>query len=455
MKRKILKDLSEWLKNKHRKPLVLRGARQVGKTWLVRELARKEKIPLIEVNLEKNPEYADLFREKSPEKVLISLEKIIAKRIDRNNSLLFLDEIQKSPWILSHLRWFYEDLPELPVIVTGSLLDFSLKNHTFSMPVGRITYLFLEPMSFKEFLEAQNEELLVEFIENYTIQDKIPELLHKKIMDIFKTYIITGGMPAIVKEWMESRSPVAITRLQQDLLNTFSDDFNKYSGKVPADRLRKMMISIPLFFGQKLKYSNIDKTEKSNALKHALNLLCMARVCHKVINTKARGIPLGAQEDERTFKVIFLDTGLASGILGLVLKNEKIIPELLLINKGGIAEQVVGQILRSSFPGFIDPKLHYYVRDVKGSESEIDYIIQLHTEIIPIEVKSGATGSLKSLHQFMAERRLTRAIRINSEPPCSINIDVKTTTGVQSKYDLISVPFYLTSEITRLLHPDR
>ncbi len=451
MRRYISENLQNWFHKSDRKPIVLRGARQVGKTWLVRDFAKSANLKLIELNFEREPELAEIFEEKSPENVLISLERLKGIRINKKESLLFLDEIQKAPHILANLRWFYEECPELPVITTGSLLDFVLKDHKFSMPVGRISYLFMEPMSFKEFLLANEEEILVEFIEEVKMNSSFSNPIHDKLLNYFSDYLTVGGMPATVKEWVKTKSPVLIAEIQQNLINTFIDDFNKYSGRVPPERLHKVIMAVPRLIGQKFMFSNVDRAETAKTLKQALGLLCSARICHRINHSTGREVPLIAQENEKKFKVIFLDTGLVSALQGTVLKSKKEIQELIRINKGGISEQVVGQMLRTRPLKFMDPHLYYYIRDRKGSEAEIDYLIQYDTRIIPIEVKSGATGSLKSLHQFMAERNFKTAIRINSEKPTISDLNIKTSIGNRVKYSLISIPFYLTEEINRFI----
>jgi uncharacterized protein len=452
MKRLLINDLRHSLSAKNRKPVVLRGARQVGKTWLVREFAKQENLNLIELNFERNPELSDIFLEHDPQKILIALERATGHRIEKAKSLLFLDEIQKSPAAFANLRWFYEECPELPVVATGSLLDFVLNKHQFSMPVGRISYLFMEPLSFKEFLLANEEEILVEYIETFTLDSKILSSLHEKLLGYFYVYLTIGGMPEAVAEWINSKSPVNIAEIHHSLLNTYIDDFNKYAGQIESERMSKVMNAIPGLLGQKFKYSHVDRNIQSYALKQALELLCLARVAHKVVHSSAYGVPLQAQGKDNLFKVIFLDTGLVSALQGVVLQSEQELAEIVRVNKGGITEQVIGQMLRTNYPKFIDPHLNYYVREKKGSSAEIDYIIQAGSDIIPIEVKAGSSGTLKSLHRFMAERNLPTAVRINSEPPTLV--EVKTTlppTGTKSEYKLLSIPFYLTEEIERLV----
>ena len=451
MKRDITAVLKRWLIQERRKPVIIRGARQVGKTWTVREFTASTGLNLVEINFERHPEYAIIFHEKSPGKVLTALERITGKRIDVRSSLLFLDEIQKAPHAFANLRWFYEECPELPVIATGSLLDFVLKDHEFSMPVGRISYLFMEPMSFKEFLSASGHNLLSDHLEELEIESEISSPIHDKLMTLFREYLVIGGMPAAIKEWITTRSPIAVAEVHQNLINTFMDDFNKYAGRIPSQRLRNVITSVPRLLGQKFKFSNVDREETAKALRYALDLLCMARLCQRVIHSSARGIPLSAQENDKMFKVTLLDSGLASALQGIVMKSEKDLKEIIRVNEGGVSEQIVGQMLRTGFANFIDPHLNYYVREKKGAEAEIDYLIQHCSTIIPVEVKSGATGSLKSLHQFMAERKLSTAVRVNSEIATTTAVKIMTHAGIQARYKLVSIPFYLVGELERLL----
>lgn len=450
MKRHYIDDLSSWYQQSNRKPLVIRGARQVGKTWLVREFARQEGCELIEVNFERSPEYVSLFKSTSPDTILSNLEKLMGRRIERQKTLLFLDEIQKAPEAFANLRWFHEEKSDIAVIATGSLLDFTLQDHEFSMPVGRISYLFMEPMNFKEFLHAQNESLLADHIGSFQPGSELPDALHRKLGGLFKDYIVIGGMPAATQSWSDHRSVIEVNKIHRDLINTYVDDFNKYAGRMPIIRLQKVFNAVPRFLGKKFKYTSVDREERAKPLGQALGMLCKARLCHKVICSHGHGLPLAAEEDEKLFKVILLDTGLASAMLGLQLKTDDEIGEFVRVNEGGIAEQVVGQTLRTLVASYVNPELHYYVREKKGSEAEIDYLFPLGPTLFPVEVKAGTTGLLRSLHQFMAERKLGTAFRINTSPPTVTDINTTTATGKMAKYKLISLPFYMSGEISRL-----
>ncbi len=451
MKRMRTNFLSEWFNSLTRKPLVIRGARQVGKTWLVRHFARMENLELIELNFEKQPELESLFQINDPKDILLNLRTLTKGDIDPKKSLLFLDEIQAAPELLAKLRWFAEDMPDLPVIAAGSLLEFTLSEYEFSMPVGRINYMHLEPFSFEEFLDALEETGLKEYIEQFELTQNIPEAVHIQLMKLLNEYIIVGGMPAAILTWGNTRSLDKVSQVHFDLLATYRDDFNKYRGRLDINRLDDVMQAVPKQLGNKLVYTKINSEITSVSLKQGFDLLTKARVCHRIVSTAANGVPLGAEINKKYVKALLLDCGLCSASLGLTLHQLQSIQELTLINSGGIAEQYVGQILRAIHPAFVQPMLYYWQRTEKASNAEIDYIFQHQNQVIPIEVKAGATGSLKSLHRFMKEKKKRLAIRINSDYPSVVKVNVKDSTGTPVEYELLSLPFYLLGQLNRLV----
>jgi predicted AAA+ superfamily ATPase len=444
--------LDEWLHEKGRLPLVIRGARQVGKTWIVRELAARHNLTLIEVNFEDNPVFKTLFTSNDPEQILLNLSNLPGiQEINPEKSLLFLDEIQAFPEMLAKLRWFAEKMPQLPVIAAGSLLEFVLAEHSFSMPVGRIGYMHLEPLSFVEFLKAAGRDNLVSYLGLFKIGQEIPLAIHQQFTQLFKEYLIIGGMPSAVDTWTTTRSFEKVSRIQNNILASYRDDFNKYHGKLDVGRLEDVLQAVPKMLAEKFVYSHVNPHAKTEPLKKALDLLCMARVCTKVKDTPANGVPLGAGSKGKAIKVIFLDVGLCSTLLDLSLTRVMPLEDLNLINSGGISEQVVGQLLRTIRPYYIEPQLFFWKREEPSSNAEIDYVIQHQGSVIPIEVKAGATGTLKSLHYFMALRKFPRAVRINSDIPNISTITMKDENKMDFKYELISIPFYLISELHRLL----
>jgi predicted AAA+ superfamily ATPase len=232
MERTLLAYLQTWLSSVDRKPLVVRGARQVGKTWLIRHLAKKGGKQLIELNFEKNPSHASLFAPNDPQQILLNLSTVFNQKIEPENCLLFLDEIQAVPQLFSKLRWFAEDLPQLPVVAAGSLLEFVLADHSFSMPVGRISYMHLEPLSFEEFLLARDKQSLFDYVASYEFSIEIPVTIHEQLTMLFKEYLLVGGLPAAVVNWVTERSLNSVNQVQNDLLATYRDDFAKFRGRI-------------------------------------------------------------------------------------------------------------------------------------------------------------------------------------------------------------------------------
>lgn len=451
MYRTCISFLEKWLAADNRKPLVVRGARQVGKTWIVRHFAHSQGKKLIEVNLEKYPKLASVFFPNDPEVILERLRAAFETAIIPSECILFIDEIQEAPELFTKLRWFAEDMPELPVIAAGSLLEFVLGKQEFSMPVGRISYMYLEPLSFEEFLVAEERPELVAQVKEFTWEKGISEFTHEKLMNLLKTYMIVGGMPAAVFSWIKHHSLSEVSQVHHDILHTYRDDFGKYSGRIPPVRLNEVLTKVPPSLGEKFVYSSVNRDVRIPIIKESLDLLCQAKLCHKISASAANGVPLGAEIHSQYLKVILLDVGLSSADLGLSLAELLSIEEIDLINKGGIAEQVVGQLLRTIVPFYQEQALYYWLNTDKNASAEIDYVIQHGSTVVPIEVKAGTAGTLKSLHQFMHLKGRSLAVRVNSALPSINEINVKDNQGNKVQYQLRSIPFYLVGELNRLL----
>jgi predicted AAA+ superfamily ATPase len=430
----------------------LRGARQVGKTWLVRELAKQHGLRLVEIKFERaGSEVTGLFRAKDPQAVVRGLELLTGHGIDPASTLLFLDEVQAMPAVLANLRWFAEELPELPVIAAGSLLDFVLAEHSFSMPVGRIAYLHLEPMTFEEFLEAAGETQLLLEITRWAPDAGMHPVAHARLSECYRDYLIVGGMPAVVQRWIERKSMLECAQVQHALLGTFRDDFSKYSRRVPVAQVGRVMDAIPRMLGRIFKYARVADGERSAAIRQTLELLCRAKLATRVQAATGMGLPLGGDIRERVFKVIFLDSGLLCAALGLTLERTSDLAGLVLVNEGGLAEQAVGQCLRASLPHFSERALYFWNSERSGAGAEVDYLVQHGSRIVPLEVKAGTTGSLKSLHHFMALRDLKLAVRVNADFPSVTEVELKTTQAARVCYRLLSIPFYLAGQLSRVL----
>ncbi len=434
----------------------MRGARQVGKSHLIRMWGQTRFGRVVEMNLERDPAIARCFSDNDPRAILARLEAMARARIPPDGSaLLFLDEIQAEPAVLAKLRWFAEELPALPIICAGSLLDFALADPTFSMPVGRIAFMHLEPMGFREFLEAMGEERLGALATQITAEDiragqATIAPLHDRMLDLFRQYLLVGGMPAVVERYRNERSLLSASEVQSDLLATLRSDFAKYAGRVHHGRLNAVLSSVAQQVGGKFRYAQVDRTERSLALAQAVELLSLARVCHRVRGTPATALPLAAGVDEKRFKLILLDVGLLSACLGLSVAELDATADLMLAHRGAVAEQVVGQLLRLGFRAHEEPALYYWHRDARGSEAELDYMTQQGAHIVPVEVKAGTTGSHKSLHIFMAERAFPLAVRFNADLPTITKVVASTRLGTTARYTLLSLPLYLAEELPRL-----
>lgn len=442
--------LDRWFKSPNRKPLVLRGARQVGKTWLVRDFTARNQLVLVELNLERRPALAELFTTNDPRVIVANLEAEFATRIIPETSCLFLDEIQAAPELLAKLRWFKEEMPQLAVIAAGSLLEFALVRHRYSMPVGRISYFYLEQLSFFEFLLACGHEALYRRIISGDPEQGLPPTLHDKGLELYRQFCLVGGMPEVVQAWVDGGALDGCLKIQHDLLATFRDDFHKYGGEMDARLLDRILHAVAEQLGCKFVVSRIEPGSRLASAKKALHLLFQARICSMVVHTGANGLPLGAGINEKFFKTLLIDVGLVSAQLGLALMKRSQIEQVVFANKGGMAKQFVGQQLRAAQSPDMEPQLFYWQR-TGGRMGEIDYLIQHGNQIVPVEVKAGAAGAMKSLHQFMAEKKLSVAVRFDTNPPSWQTVNVKTTTGEAVEYRLLSLPLYLAGHLDALL----
>ena len=414
MKRHLLSSLQKWLHRKSRKPLLLHGARQVGKTWLVRELARIEKIPLVEINFELQPSAKAAFATPDPADILRQLS-LIGFPLPAGG-LLFLDEIQECPEAITALRYFHELQPHIPVIATGSLLEFAMDAAEFSMPVGRIESLWLHPMDFTEFLLAKGKPDLAEAISSLAPGESLPPAAHTMALSLLRDYFFTGGMPEALRESIDNADPSACRRAQLSILQTYRRDFAKYAPRIPADLAENLFLRTPGLIGERLKFSNIDPDRRAASVRQALSALEKAGVIRQITHSSGQGLPLAAQANPRLVKLAFLDIGLLHAALRI--DSELVAqPDLLGIHRGTAAEQFVAQELLAAAPPDQEPELYFWIREALNSQAEVDFLLAVGASIIPIEVKSGATGTLKSLHLFLQSHPATPyGIRIHSAP---------------------------------------
>lgn len=448
MERKFSQFLHDWLRSKQRKPLVIRGARQVGKTWLVRHLAKTASVSLMEVNFERNPEYAKYFSSNNPERIFDDLSLALQRAMPHRESILFLDEIQAAPEVLAKLRWFAEEMPELPVIAAGSLLEFTLENFQHSMPVGRIRYGFVEPLGFFEYLQAHNQKALLDRLEEWSPGKSLSDATHEMATMWFERYAMVGGMPGVVAMDVAGESAEVCRGIQRDLVQTYREDFGKYSRNSNHRILDKVLQNTTASLGKKFVYSQVDPEVRHYQAKTALELLAMARLCDLIPHTAANGIPLAAESNDRIRKVALLDIGIAHALWNTPAgKRFPPVDDLAPQIRGGMIEQMTAQLLRIAQGEAKAFGQLFHWRREGGRTGEIDYIIESNTRIIPIEVKSGKAGTMKSLHQFMHEKSLNYAVRLDQSPPSQQTIQVKTTQGQPVSYHLQNLPHYLCERV--------
>ena len=399
MKRLIDIHLINWKNDPYRKPLLLRGARQVGKTFAVRQFG-KTFDSIVEINFELTPQAKNIFdADLQPQRIILELGLLTDKQIVPQKTLLFLDEIQSCPQAIQALRYFYEMFPELHVIAAGSLLDFALE--TIGIPVGRITSLFMYPLSFMEFLLATEHYLLAQAILNSVLRISFSEPVHNKLLGILAQYFSIGGMPEAVQRWIQSKNPKDVFDVHHQLVNAYRQDFQKYAKKHQIKYLEQLFDQLSLQVGRQFQYKSIHGEYRKRELAPCLDLLCNANVVHKISHSSGNGLPLGAETNLEWFKIIFLDVALCQAILGHDLASWFLNPTTEFVNRGSVAEAFVGQELLCYSTPQRKQNLYFWKRDKPASQAEVDYLSDFQGAVVPIEVKHGAGSTLRSLHLFL------------------------------------------------------
>jgi uncharacterized protein len=412
--RNIDKVLLEWVKDKRRKPLILRGSRQVGKSTAIRQLSKQFK-HYIEINFEEQKIVHAFFEgDLTPNVICEKLSLFYKTPIIPGETLLFFDEIQACIPAISSLRFFYEKYPELHLICAGSLLEFALEKLP-SYGVGRVRSLFIYPLSFDEFLVGIGEHKLLELKNSSNAQNPIDLPFHNKLIDYFKNFLIIGGMPEAVAHYINGGDLLSVQSVLDDLLISFQADFSKYKSKVPKARISEVFESIVQQNGGKFIYSKASTQATQLQIKEAVTLLILAGMVIPITHTSANGIPLGAEADLKKRKLIILDTGLLQRILSLDIGSLLAKTNFEVINKGAIAEMFFGlEWLKYSNPYQVQ-NLYYWHRESANANAEIDYVIQRNETILPVEVKASNKGAMQSMYQFLKEKNKTQGVRFSLE----------------------------------------
>lgn len=440
-KRHIDKYLEDWKISSNRKPLLVRGARQVGKSSAVRHLGEGFKY-FIEINLERQGNIKALFGDNLDIKKLCSqLSAIYNTPIIPGETLLFIDEIQESQRAISSLRYFYEDYPELHVVAAGSLLEFTLKELP-SFGVGRIRSMYMYPFSFDEFLEAQGLSMQVEYKRDEAdCEHPLPMPLHEEMISQLRSFYLVGGMPEAIRIWVDTNDYNECATVHNDILDTYLDDFKKYKTRISPLLLSQTLKSVALQAGEKFIYTQVSDNVNGTTVKEALALLTLAGLIAPVTHTAANGIPLGAEINPKFRKYLFLDIGLMQSLLGIQPADILIANETDFINKGGLSEMFAGLELIKYADYLKKTELYYWQRMERNAQAEVDYVISRKGKIYPIEVKANYSGSMQSMYKFLELKGCEYGIRTSLEP--------------FSSYEKVKViPLYALSNIERCISPD-
>jgi len=368
--------------------------------------------------------------------------------VGQDSGILFLDEIQAIPQALSALRYLHEQRPDLAVIAAGSLLEFTLTDASVSMPVGRVEYHFLGPMTFTEFLIARGETLLSQSMQRQLHPETFSAVAHERLCGLLREYLLIGGMPQAVAAYCDNLDPVAASRVHRSILTTYNDDFGKYTKGTDRERIRRIFEVLPTQLAQKVRLNRFHPDWRAADIRRCLELLIRAGVANAVTHCDASGLPLSAQEDPTVYKLFHLDVGLVGNATGTALLSMADFQSGRFINEGVLAEQFVAQQLLCSLPPDVKPKLHYWQRGGSISNAEVDFVLPLGTEVLAVEVKSGSSGSLRSLHQFMLKHQGKTAVRFDLNPPGIQQIETVVggaATSRSVKYRLVNLPLYLAS----------
>jgi predicted AAA+ superfamily ATPase len=424
MERYVFSDLFEWVSKQRRKPLLLRGARQVGKTWLIDKLASEQFEFYLKVDFEENSELVPIFAgDLNPQKICAELELRTGIDIVAGKTLLFFDEIQICPRAIMALRYFYEKMPDLHVIAAGSLLEFAFGEISF--PVGRIQSMEVHPMNYSEFLLASGYSKAAEICNNPIAE--VSESTHDFLLEQLRMYWLVGGMPECINEFIKTKSLKQAAEVQDELCDTYRLDFNKYKPKTDINCLNAVFSTIAANVGKQIKYTGLANNFTIPTIKKAYESLLLARVATKIKSLSNIGIPMDVHASDTKFKNLFLDIGLMNRVMGIDYNEAFNHKNLVAIYRGQLAEQFVGQ----EFIAATNNQLYYWARDAKNSNAEIDFLTLFDGKVFPVEVKDGPSGKLRSLHLYR-----------NTYQPLYSVVFHSGKTGILENEKIVFLPLY-------------
>ena len=430
MKRNALEFLMQWKSSEDRKPMVLKGARQVGKTWLMKEFGRTAYDSFVYFNFDEEDELKSIFEvNKNPQRIVELLSLIAGKKILPEKTLIIFDEIQECPPALNTLKYFKEKANDYHVIAAGSLLGTLLATPK-SYPVGMVNLLDIYPLTFDEFLDA-TDPILYTYYESIQKEQEIEEIFHNRLLDAFNNYLIIGGMPECVSSWVKYKDPAKIREIQRELIEVYENDFSKHNGKVNSGRILMVFRSIVSQLAkpnEKFIYGAVREGARARDFEEAIEWLVSAGMLNRVYNVGKMEHPLTAFDKLDQFKLFLFDTGLLKYMAGI--DNSAILLKTDYQFKGPLTENYVLQQLRGQFE--VEPR--YYA----DKDSEIDFVLQYGTEIIPVEAKGGEDKSAPSFKRYIAQNQPRHAMRFSRR-------------GYRKDGAITNLPLYLARKTKELL----
>ena len=429
MKRNAFNELIKWKESEGRKPLVLKGARQVGKTWLMREFGKECYEHCAYFNFDEEEQLKSIFEVKNPHRIIELLSMLIGEKIQPAKTLIIFDEIQESPDALNSLKYFKEQASEYHIIAAGSLLG-TLLAEPKSYPVGMVNLLDIYPLTFDEFLQA-TDEALYSYYSSIQKEQKIEEIFHNRLLDAYNSYLIIGGMPECVSSWIEQKDPGRISQIQRELIEIYENDFSKHSGKINSGRILMVFRSIVSQLAksnEKFMYGAVRSGARARDFEEAIEWLVSAGIINRVYNVSKPEHPLAAFDKLNQFKLFLFDTGLLKHMAGI--DNSAILLKNDYQFKGPLTENYLLQQLRGQFD--VEPR--YY----STKNSEIDFILQEGMEIIPVEAKAGENKSAASFKKYISEHDPKVAMRYSKR-------------GYRKDGKITNVPLYLAGRTRELL----
>lgn len=430
MRRNALEELIKWKNDAERKPMVLRGARQVGKTWLMKEFGRTNYKSFVYFNFDEEDELKSIFESnKNPTRIIELLSMIAGEKILPQDTLVIFDEVQECPAALNALKYFKEKANEYHVIAAGSLLG-TLLAQPKSYPVGMVNLLDITPLTFDEFLEATDESLYT-FYQSITKEQQIEEIFHNRLMEAYNNYLIIGGMPECVSSWIKYKDPTKISQIQNELIQIYENDFSKHNGKVNSGRILMVFRSIVTQLAksnEKFMYGAVREGARARDFEEAIEWLVSAGMLNRIYNISKLEHPLSAFEKLDQFKLFVFDTGLLKHMAGI--DNSAILLKADYQFKGPLTENYVLQQLCGQY----DVAPHYY----SERSGEIDFVVQYGTNIIPVEAKGGEDKSAPTFKRYISEHQPEYAVRFSKR-------------GYRKDGYITNMPLYLARKMKELL----